>query len=431
MLHQGTRWVMRVSRLRAFETDAGRERFVAAFEDRQLTASASRLSRWEYGHSRGSHRLLRAYEEGTGLEPYLLFAVNDRQRRIAEDRFAGEPSVDVVQAVEAEDVYEILDRAVTARPVSGSDWYAMAAFAVANGYFYLTPANTRLLARRLIVELARSIGTGYLLRFEALHLLASMSRLDNAMLDELTAMISAGTTGMFGDAVSLILRSDPEVGRKLAEQLRTAESPVARQGYEWITEILRDRAPLPEPLLDRGEVAARREHLCQDLPAWAEAHLEVEVTKPLVDNALGGRSRLVRHEASLLMMTAGVQDAINGSLLDAFESETDPVWRTRLANLNEYLIPPPDPERLETLALAEQDPEVRRALWNSRAHARIPIEPGPGVLAQLADPTAQGGVTMALGLSGSIDQQLLDRPELEDVRGMLAWWRSQGPALRL
>lgn len=429
MLHQGTRWLMRVSRLRATRTTEGSEAFVAAFEGRQLTASPSRLSRWEYGKSGASYRLLRAYEEGAGLPPYLLFAVNDRQRRAAEDIFAPLPTVDATEGLSPEEIYEILDRVVLGQEVTGSDWYALAAFATTHGYFYLSPANTRLIARRLLEELARSIAAGYVLRFEALHLFATMPRVDEALLEELREMIAAEQTGMIGDAASLVLRASPATSRALAQRLVASGTPAAQEGAAWIEAILADRHPLPDPPLDRTELVVRREQICEVLPDWAAAHVEDEVTKPLVDTALAGRSRLQRHEASLLLMLGGVHQEASGAVLDAFEEVDDPVRRTRLAQLHEYLVPAPDPDRLEALAITEDQPEDRRALWNSRAHAPIPIQPGPALIEQLRNPETQGPVTSALGLTGSVDDQLLARPELADVRPVLQWWRDRGPAL--
>lgn len=429
MLHQGTRWAMRVSRLRACRTAEGQARFVAAFEARQLTASPSRLSRWEYGRSGGSHRLLRAYEEGAGLPPYLLFAINDRQRRAVEDTFASAPTTDPSEGLVADDIYRILDLVVLGEPVSGSDWYALAAFAASHGFFYLSPDDTRLIAGRLLEETARSIGSGYLLRFEALHLLANLPRLDSAMLEGLVAMIETEGTGMIGEAASLVLRAAPDASRTLARQLVATATPAARESATWIGDILADRSPNPDPPLNRFDVLARRDELCQDLPSWATAHLEAEITKPLIETALAGRSRLQRHEASLLLMVAGLHDDLSGRILDAYESDDDRLWRTRLAQLHEYLIPPPDPTRIEALALAEEDPETRRALWNSRGHSPIPIQPGPTLLEQLRDPEMQGAVTSALGLSGSVDEALLARPDAASVREVLQWWRDRGPAL--
>lgn len=429
MLYQGTRWVARVARLRTCTTDEGRDGFVAAFASRNLTASASRLSRWEYGQSPGSHRLLRAYEEGGGLPPYLLFAINDRQRRILEDNFAATSSIEVTSGVVVEDIYEILDRAVAGDPVDGSDWYVLAAYAAAHGYFYLTPENTRLVARRLINELARSQGAGYLLRFEALHLFASMARVDTALISELLTMITTEETGFLGDAVSLILRASPQVGRALALKLRDAESAAVQQAYTWFADIERDRSPRPEPPVEKARVVHFRELLSQALPAWANARLEVEVTTPLLDTALGGRSRLRRHQASLLLMATEVGDALGGPLLDAFEGEQDPRWRTRLAHLHEYFGAPSDPERVAALALAEDDPEIRRALWNARGHAPVRIEPCAGVLSQLQDRDAQAAVAAALGMSGSVDEALLADPAVAGAHRLLGWWHQQGPAL--
>ncbi|MCZ4498680.1 MAG: hypothetical protein JWQ74_1233 [Marmoricola sp.] len=429
MLHQGTRWVMRVSRLRACADERGADRFVAAFEDRRLTASPSRLSRWEYGRSNGSARLLRAYEDGTGLPPYLLFALNDRQQRTTDDEFAAKPSVDISEEITAEDVYAILDRAVSTQEVTGSEWYAMAAYAATTGYFYLAPSNTRYVAQRMLNELARSVGDGYLLRFEALHLMAGMPRVGPAMVEGLLRLITDDRTGMLGDAVSLILRPTPEVGRAMAHHLRATGTEAGQQASTWFEDLVPARPQPTEPVLSRAEVLALRNAVCEDLPSWAAAHLEDEVTNPLVETALGAATRAERHEASALMMAGHLSEPLGPAVLDALEAEEDPARRTRLAHLHEYLVPSLDPERVEALALAEQDPEVRRALWNSRAHAQLPIQRSVAVMNQLADPDVRAPIASAMGMTGSVDRELLDHDELGELHGVLSWWSTHGPAL--
>ena len=421
---------MRVARLERCQDESGLDAFLDAFTTRGLTASSSRLSRWEYGRSKGTRRLLRAYEDGTGLPPYVLFALNDRQRRADEDTFAAVPSIDVSEGVTAEGIDEILDRAVSSAEVTGSDWYLLAGFTSVNGYFYLSPRNTRILARRLIEELARSVGPAYILRFEALHLLASMNRVHDALVEELAEMIEDGSAGAIGDAVSLILRAAPAVRTRMVDHLRTSESPMVRQGSSWIRDILKDRQPAGEPLLARSAVSAQTDAVCRALPEWAMAHVEADMTRPLIESAIGGRSRLDRHEASLLLMLAGIQTHTEQVLLDLFEEASDPIMRRRLANLQEYLLPATKPQRLEGLALDETDPEARRALWGSRGHVFEPVEVTAPIREALADPDAQYGVSYALGISGSIDEALLaDSRSDEALHEVLEWWHSRGPGL--
>lgn len=435
MLHRGTRWVMRVSRLAHCRDDEAATQFVKVFASWGLTASPSRLSRWEYGHSRGNPRLLRAYEEGCGLPPFLLFALNDRQVRANDDTFADVASIEATDFLKTEDIYAILDRALSDDTVHGSDWYQLASFAASHKYFYLSHSNTRIVARRLIEELARSLGAAYILRFEALHLLASQSRIHDALVEQLMEMFEDESTGAVGDAVSLILRAAPSVRDVLATRIRESDSPMASQSRIWMTDILRDRKPDAGEMADGAAVSALADELCRDLPKWAMAHIECDMTWPLVSQALGGRSRLKRHEASLLLMLVEIQAPLCGRLLDSFERETDPLLRTRLANLLEYQVPASQPLRLASLALAEVDPEARRSLWAARGHVLEQIGMTPPIAAQLAEPGSQFAVSYALGISGSADAALQGRTELPgtelpgEVLGMLEWWKQRGPTL--
>ena len=428
MLYCGTRWVMRVSRLKRCRDDAGSDELVEAFASWQLTASPSRLSRWEYGNSRGSYRLLRAYEAGCGMPPFLLFALNDRQARAADSSFADVSSVDATEFLLADDIYEIFDRALTDADVSGSQWYQLASFAASHRYFYLSPRNTGIVARRLIEELARSLGPAYILRFEALHLLASQSRMNKALVEQLTEMFQDESTGALGDAVSLILRAAPPIRAELLSRMRESESPMMRNSRDWVAEIHR-KSPT-EKAVDRARVSALTATLCEGLPKWAMAHVETDMTAPLINEALGERSRLKRHEASLLLMLAKVYETLSVQLLDAFESEVNPVLRRRLANLLEYQVPASCPDRLESLALAEEDPEARRSLWASRGHVLDPVHVSDSIVADLADPGSQYAVSYALGISGSIDDKLLDCQDLPDhLRSTLGWWRQRGAGI--
>ena len=428
MLYRGTRWVMRVSRLERCRDDAGSDELVETFLSWGLTASPSRLSRWEYGNSRASYRLLRAYETSCGFSPFLLFALNDRQARAADSAFSDLSSVDATEFLVADGIYEIFDRALTDADVSGSQWYQLASFAASHKYFYLSPRNTAIVARRLIEELARSLGPAYILRFEALHLLASQSRMHKALVEQLMEMFEDESTGALGDAVSLILRTAPPIRAELLSRMRESESPMMRNSRDWIAETRRKR-PI-EKTVDRARVAALTETLCQELPKWAMAHVESDMTAPLINEALGARSRLKRHESSLLLMIAGVCETLSVQLLDAFEGEQNPVLRRRLANLLEYQVPASLPDRLQSLALVEKDPETRRSLWASRGHVLDPVQVSDSIVADLNDPGSQYAVSYALGISGSIDDKLLDHRGLPDnLRSTLGWWQQRGAGM--
>ena len=234
-------------------------------------------------------RLLRAYEAGCGLPPFLLFARNDRQARAADSAFSDVSSVDASEFLGADDIYEIFDRALTDADVSGSQWYQLATFAASHKYFYLSPRNTGIVARRLIEELARSLGPAYILRFEALHLLASQSRMHKALVEQLMEMFEDESTGAVGDAVSLILRAAPSIRTELLSRMRESESPMMRNSGDWIAET--HRLPPTEKAVDRARVATLTETLCQALPKWASVHLGTDVTAPLINEALGARSR--------------------------------------------------------------------------------------------------------------------------------------------
>lgn len=298
----------------------------------------------------------------------------------------------------------------------------------ATNIFISPPRNAGIVARRLIEELARSLGPAYILRFEALHLLASQSRMHKALVEQLMEMFEDESTGAVGDAVSLILRAAPPIRTELLSRMGDSESPMMRNSRVWIAET--HSLPPTEKAVDMAKVSALTENLRQALPKWALAHIETDVTSPLINEALGAQSRPKRHEASLLLMLARVHNTLTVHLLDAFEGEIDPIVRRRLANLLEYQVRASLPDRLESLALAEEDPEARRSLWATRGHVLDPVHVSDSIVADLTDPGSQYAVSYALGISGSVDNILLDDSSLPDhVRSSLGWWQQHGAGM--
>lgn len=376
MLHPRTRWLMRVARLRAATLDpSGADHFTMALASYGLPYGASRLSRWEYGRSGGSARLLRGYEDGTDLPAFLLFALNDRQKRVADTAYAGGPSVEVLSAVQDQEVHEILDRALTGGAVSGSDWYAMASFSAARDYFYLSRDNTARLVARLLAEVAQSLGPAYILRFEALQLLAAEPRVRVALENELTRVFEADVPGDVGDSVSFILRTAKPVRRMLVSRLRDSTSPANRHARNWITEIIGDRHRRKTHALDRGQLGKATGALFEALPEWATAHIELDIARPLLHEALGHRSRLVRHEASLVLMLAGAHEPLTDRLLQLLEGSGDVLLRQRLANLLEYQVPAGQGDRLRALLGVETDELTKSSFERTYLQIGRSLEP--------------------------------------------------------
>lgn len=66
-------------------------------------------------------------------------------------------------------------------------------------------------------------------------------------------------------------------------------------------------------------------------------------------------------------------------------------------------------------------------MWASRGHVLDPVHVSDSIVADLTDPGSQYAVSCALGISGSVDDMLLDDQGLPDhVRSMLGWWRQRG-----
>lgn len=421
---------MRVARLRATAEEDGPQRFEDAMSEHDLAFEPSRLSRWEYGRARGTARLVRAYEIGCLLPPYLLFAVNDRRARGLRGAFAATPSVAASDLLVIDDIHDIIDRTLAGEDVSGSDWYQFASFATAGSHFYLSRRDMRIVARRLMEELARSIGPAYILRYEALHLLASLPRLQAAFVAELMAQFENEATGAIGDAISLILRTAPPVRREFFASMSDSTSPALRHGAVWMADLLRDRKRHWDTPLRPSPIFSVTDSLREGLPKWAMAHIECDMTGPLLSEAIGGHSRIKRHEAALILMLAGIGDHLSERLLDLLQTGSNRTVRRRLAHLLEYQVPVAQPDRILALAAAEADPVVGRSLWVARGHAGKQFTSSEAVTAALRCGSTEYGVTYALGMSGSVDEAMLANGGLSPhQRRNLTWWYERGPAL--
>ncbi len=160
-------WLLRMSRsARADGVATSVTEMSALLRDQGLAATPPSVSGWETGRVAPSIAVVEAYERALDLEPGTLRGAVDMVRRTY--------GVDVRPGYSPTPALGEVDRAVEPvlgeGPATGADWlhFSDAAVAVQPGL----PARVmRPAVDRLVSELARSVFTGYLTRYEGLSLL--------------------------------------------------------------------------------------------------------------------------------------------------------------------------------------------------------------------------------------------------------------------
>ncbi|MFC6286220.1 hypothetical protein ACFP3Q_07960 [Nocardioides sp. GCM10027113] len=142
-----------------------RERFVAALRERGVSVDNTRISRWESGTQAASQAAIRGYEEVLGLGQGSLAAVTMGLRRtFGENGYQHHYSPE--RHDDAGDLDHLLD-AVLTEQAHGVHWQRLAAELTAYDRVFLREQEWQDLSTRLVRELSRSVGLGYVRRYEA------------------------------------------------------------------------------------------------------------------------------------------------------------------------------------------------------------------------------------------------------------------------
>ncbi len=161
-------WLLATSRLLAPATrDLGRTAFLGRLREHGVTADASRLSRWEAGSVTSSPRLLAAYEASAEVASGSLLAADLMVRRATRQNLArGEiPTLDTDAHLD-----ELFGR-IDDGAATGGDWLQLATEITRYELIFLRAATWTSLCTRLVNELSRAGGLGFLRRYEAAALL--------------------------------------------------------------------------------------------------------------------------------------------------------------------------------------------------------------------------------------------------------------------
>jgi hypothetical protein len=146
--------------------------FMAALGELGLQADRSAVSRWESGKMQPRFSVLTAYERVLDLRHGQLSTVVNVLRRAysPEGQRAWAPVLDPQSEAFHLRLDHLLD-VLMADKATGPDWTEFGYFVSAPEMLYLHGTVWRDLTRRLVNELARSVGLAYLQRFETIRIL--------------------------------------------------------------------------------------------------------------------------------------------------------------------------------------------------------------------------------------------------------------------
>ncbi|MFC5177411.1 hypothetical protein [Nocardioides taihuensis] len=137
--------------------------FVEALRARDVPADPPRISRWESGAHPAQPHVIAAYEDILGVRPGTISAVTVGMRRAFGTHV---PARDQVVRDDSRDLETLLDEVQSGRG-SALSWERVAGSLTRHGRVFLRRSEWDDLAHRLVDELGRSVGLGYVGRFEA------------------------------------------------------------------------------------------------------------------------------------------------------------------------------------------------------------------------------------------------------------------------
>ncbi len=166
-------WLLLMSRLHHQDHDlALGDQFNAALRSVGLQADRSAVSRWESGKVTPRYSVLVAYEQALGLRAGQLTSVVNALRRALGGE--GLPAWMPILDTRSEGFHERLDAlfdAILDGPATGPEWTSLGHYVAATDAMYVHGQVWDALSRKLINQMARSVGVAYLQRLEAVRLL--------------------------------------------------------------------------------------------------------------------------------------------------------------------------------------------------------------------------------------------------------------------
>ncbi len=229
-----TSWLLATSR--SCSTDAGlasRSSFVERLRDLGVAADLSRVSRWESGTQSVSVKVVRAYEQAIGLPDGVLLAAQRSVLRVSDPTTPAPEPVAFSDADSAPDklVSELLEQAAdSTAPMVGADWLRLAVEVTRFEMVLLPKSTWDTVCRRLVNELARTVGGDRLRRYEAAVTLISHPVAQRHVVNALGDWLIDPHVQVVSPLLSLLHHVRNEAASKLVLRLLDANARPLNQG---------------------------------------------------------------------------------------------------------------------------------------------------------------------------------------------------------
>ena len=314
-------WLLATSRILHPNPEfSQRTHFLDLLTAQGVAVDTTRISRWESGVTPVPEPVIHAYEEVLGLGDGTLSSVVAGLRRML-----GNGPVDHAPAMtfrESTDLDRLLDT-VAAKRSHGAHWQRLAGELTRHDRVFLRQKEWAKLSNKLVVELSRSVGLGYVRRYEAAATLIRHPSAQRHLSRALGSFVMNPDTQVVAPVLNLLAEvADPAVGdlvlRMLSGEsrgLRRAAASVAaaklRLGHftdadlprleDYTRRAIRRGEPL-DGALDAFDLAIQ-------LPTKSFAHVMETVTDRRVQAQLG-RARsigelLTRQQAAAVVADLG------------------------------------------------------------------------------------------------------------------------------
>ena len=220
-------WLLLMSRLHHSDPDlALGEQFNAALRRVGLQADRSAVSRWESGKVTPRYSVLVAYERALGLRSGQLTSVVNALRRALGGE--GLPAWMPVLDSRSEGFHERLDSlfdGLLEGPATGPEWTALAHHIAATEAMYVHGRVWQALSRKLVNQMARSVGIAYLQRFEAVRLVLDHRVAHPWLLAAVGEFLADPAVQIVNDPMGVLEVSPaPEAAQVILDRLLTTQS---------------------------------------------------------------------------------------------------------------------------------------------------------------------------------------------------------------
>lgn len=254
---QRVAWLLATSRMLHPDPElTRRERFVAAVKERGIAVDNSRISRWESGATPVPDSVLNAYEDVLGLGEGTLVTVTGGMRRLLGSgplpRQHDEPTREYV------DLDRLLSEVERSTPTHGLHWQLVAAELTRHDRVYLRQAEWATLCQRLVVELSRAVGLGYVRRYEAAARLIRHPSARRHLSRALGSFVMNPDTQVVAPVLALLTEVDDQAAADLLLRMLRAESRGLRRSASSVLASKLRLGQIPESALPQVEEYAAR-----------------------------------------------------------------------------------------------------------------------------------------------------------------------------